>query len=401
MNTRIITEDITAAAEIIKGGGIVAVPTETVYGLAANGLDGAAVERIFKVKGRPETKPMSLMVAGIDAIDELCADVPKAAYDLAQSYWPGPLTVVLKAKPGIPAIVRAGGETIGLRCPNHPQTLALLKLAGLPLAAPSANPSGKTSPTTVKSVMEYFSGQIEGIIDGGDCEIGLESTVLDMSKTPYTVLRQGAVAESELNLMLMAGLTIIGITGGTGCGKTTALETIQQMGGLVIDCDAVYHELLRENAQLRESIDERFPGILPEGSIDTKDLGKIVFSDAEALRDLNAITHKFVGIEVSDRLTNWAKNGGSLVAIDAIELIGSGIADICKSTVGIIAPTEERIKRLMEREDITKEYAELRINAQRPNEYFEEACDYAIMNDGTIDSFSAACREVFTEIIRR
>ena len=401
MNTKIFDNEISAAATIIKDGGIVAVPTETVYGLAANGLNNQAVERIFAVKGRPENKPLSLMVEGASAIDLLCENVPAAAFALAECYWPGPLTIVLKAKPGIPEAVRAGGNTVGLRCPKHPKTLELLKETNLPLAAPSANPSGKESAKTAEKVFEYFSGLIEGIIDGGECELGLESTVLDMSKTPYTVLRQGAVAESEIEMMLMAGLTIIGITGGTGCGKTTALDTLRDMGGLVIDCDAVYHELLRDSEALRADIDRRFPGVFPQGSIDTKDLGAIVFSDEKALADLNAITHKFVGIEMTKRLSDWAKNAGTLVAIDAIALVESGVGNICKATVGITAPTDKRISRLMKRENITKEYAQLRIAAQKPNEYFEDVCDYTVSNDSTIENFSEKCRSVFSEIIGR
>ena len=157
MQTRIICEDISAAAEIIKDGGLVAVPTETVYGLAANGLDEAAVKRVFKAKGRPESKPLSLMVSGSEMIDKLCVEVPKAAYFLSDVFWPGPLTIVLKAKNGIPDIVRAGGETIGLRCPQHPKTMELLKQCGVPLAAPSANPSGEKSPKTAGFLMALIS----------------------------------------------------------------------------------------------------------------------------------------------------------------------------------------------------------------------------------------------------
>ncbi len=136
MRTRHLTTEIGEAAAILRGGGLVAVPTETVYGLACSGLDEQAVERVYEVKGRPAVKPLSLMVPGAEAIDRLCRDVPEAAYRLAERFWPGPLTIVLKARPEIPAIVRAGGATVGLRCPDHPLTLALLRETGLPFAAP-------------------------------------------------------------------------------------------------------------------------------------------------------------------------------------------------------------------------------------------------------------------------
>ena len=195
METKIFHGAADEAAEIIKTGGLVAVPTETVYGLAGNGLDEEAVKQIYEVKGRPQVKPLSLMVPGAEAMDRYCEDVPQGARLLAERFWPGPLTIVLKAKDFIPSIVLAGGDTVGLRCPDHPMTLELLKKAGVPFAAPSANPSGEESPKTAQKVWDYFSGRIEGIINGGECGIGRESTIISMAQKPYRILRQGALAE--------------------------------------------------------------------------------------------------------------------------------------------------------------------------------------------------------------
>ncbi len=401
METQNLSDNTAQAAEILKAGGLVAVPTETVYGLAANGFNENAVSRIYEVKGRPEVKPLSLMVRGAEAFELLCEEVPKAAYVLADIFWPGPLTIVLKAKKIIPDIVRASGETVGLRCPDHPQLGELLKAVDFPLAAPSANPSGEKSPVRAQEVLEYFNGKIEGIIDGGECALGKESTIIDLSRTPYTILREGAASSKDVFLALASSLTIIGITGGTGTGKTTALNVIREMGGLVIDADELYHTLLNESEPMLEALRERFPGAIPEGTHDTKALGQIVFSDPEELRDLNVITHKFVSEEIGRLLTDWAKNGGELAAIDAIALIEGGAANICKATVGITAPTETRIARLMQREGISREYAELRISAQKPNEYFEENCDYVVSNDGSQESFKTKCKKVFEDIIRR
>lgn len=401
METLNLSGKIAEAADILKAGGLVAVPTETVYGLAANGFDERAVSRIYEVKGRPEVKPLSLMVKGAEAFAELCQEVPKAAYVLADVFWPGPLTIVLKAKKTIPDIVRAGGETVGLRCPDHPQLQELLGAVDFPLAAPSANPSGEKSPVKAEDVLRYFNGKIEGIIDGGECALGKESTIIDLSKTPYTILREGAAAASDVFLALLVSLTIIGITGGTGTGKTTALNVIKEMGGLIIDSDEVYHTLLSESEPMLAALNERFPGVINEGTHDTKALGQIVFSNPEELRALNEISHKFVGEEIGRQLTDWVKNGGELAAIDAIALLEGGVANICRATVGIIAPTEARIDRLMKREGISREYAALRISAQKPNEYFEKNCDFTVLNDGTQESFEIKCREVFEGIIRR
>ena len=144
MKTQLIKDDIAAAAKLIKAGELVAVPTETVYGLAGNGMSEAAVEKIYEVKGRPAIKPLALMVHDPSAMKKYCEDVPPQALSLAKRFWPGPLSIVLKAKQSVPEIVRAGGKTVSLRCPDHPLTLELIKRAGLPAAAPSARKVQKT-----------------------------------------------------------------------------------------------------------------------------------------------------------------------------------------------------------------------------------------------------------------
>lgn len=401
MQTKLIKENISEAAEIIKRGGLVAVPTETVYGLAGNGLDENAVHEIYEVKGRPAVKPLSLMVPDRGAMKEYCEDVPEQAEYLAERFWPGPLTIVLKAKELVPEIVRAGGTTVGLRCPDHPLTLEALRLAKLPFAAPSANPSGAESPKDAAKVMEYFSGRIDAVIDGGPCGIGRESTLIDMSARPYRILRQGALAADDIADALVDNMKIIGITGGTGCGKTTALETLKDFGALVIDCDALYHELLESSAELINEIDKYFPGAVTDGVLDRKALGAVVFTDEEALRDLNIITHRYIHLELRRRLREWSMQGGTLAAVDAIELFSSGIAKRCCATVGVIADREVRLRRIQQRDGISLEYAMMRVNAQRPNEYFEEHCDYILQNNGTREEFSDCCLNLFLEVLNK
>ena len=399
METKLFHNAADEAAEIIKNGGLVAVPTETVYGLAGNGLDEEAVKQIYEVKGRPQVKPLSLMVPGAEAMEQYCDDVPQGARLLAQRFWPGPLTIVLKAKDHIPSIVLAGGDTVGLRCPDHPMTLELLKKAGVPFAAPSANPSGEESPKTAQKVQDYFAGRIGGIIDGGECGIGLESTIISMAQKPYRILRQGALAEKEIASALAEGLTILGITGGTGCGKTTALRTLEELGALIIDCDAVYHELLIENKEMLSAIDIAFPGVVTGGVLDRKALGAVVFSDTEALSRLNSITHSYVGLEIDRLLENWAMAGGRLAAIDAIELFGGNLAERCKATFAVLADRDKRVERIMARDSISREYAALRVDAQKPDSYFEEKCDYILKNNSTEEEFREKCRSKFLEVI--
>ena len=397
MNTQIISGELDAAAELLRQGELVAVPTETVYGLAGNGLDEQAVHNIYEVKGRPERKPLSLMVPDAGAIALYCEDVPEQAYTLAEHFWPGPLTIILKAKDSVPEIVRAGGETVGLRCPDHPLTLELLKKAQIPFAAPSANPSGEPSPKTAEEVKGYFNGKIAAIVDGGPCGLGKESTLLLMTTKPYRVLRQGALPAEEIAAALAEKMTILGITGGSGGGKTTALREIERKGGLVLDCDAVYHELLAENRELLGELDARFPGCVTEGALDRKALGRIVFSDAEALKELNAITHRYVGAEVEKRLRDWAMAGGTLAAVDAIELIASGLGERCDLTVAVLAEKEKRVQRIMARDGIGREAALARIEAQRPDGYFINNCDCVLYNNGDEAAFTQAFQRLIKE----
>ena len=180
---------------------------------------------------------------------------------------------------------------------------------------------------------------------------------------------------------------IIGITGGTGCGKTTLLHEIRKLGGLVLDCDAIYHELLQTDKAMLAAIETRFPGVVKDGNLNRKKLGAIVFADAQALLDLNAITHTAVKQEVLRRL----KAEPPLAAIDAIGLFEGDLAELCDVTVAVTAPVEDRIRRLMQRDGISEEYARSRINAQHNEDWFRQRCDYVLENDGSLDAFATKC----------
>ena len=184
---------------------------------------------------------------------------------------------------------------------------------------------------------------------------------------------------------------IFGITGGTGCGKTTALQAIESLGGLVLDCDAIYHELLKTDPSLLASINSRFPGVVENGELQRKKLGAIVFADPQALEDLNTITHAAVKAEVERRL----ETAPALAAIDAIELFTSGLASLCDVTVAIVAPLEDRVKRLMARDNISEEYARARIAAQKDEAWFRAHCDAVLENNGEKDAFATNCVDFF------
>ena len=187
---------------------------------------------------------------------------------------------------------------------------------------------------------------------------------------------------------------IIGITGGTGCGKTTLLDLIRSQGGMVLDCDAIYHELLRTDPSLLQAIENRFPGTVENGQLQRKKLGAIVFADSKALQDLNRITHSAITAEVLRHLSTQPK----LAAIDAIALFESGLNKFCDVTVAITAPTEDRVSRLMARDGISEGYARSRIAAQPSNEEFTARCDYTLENSGEIHVFQSNCLAFLREI---
>ena len=184
---------------------------------------------------------------------------------------------------------------------------------------------------------------------------------------------------------------IFGITGGTGCGKTTALQAIEALGGMVLDCDAIYHELLKTDKDLLSAIEARFPGVVEDGALQRRKLGAIVFNDPQALQDLNTITHAAIKAEVERRLAS----APALAAIDAIELFGSGLADLCDTTVAVVAPLEDRVRRLMKRDNISEEYARARITAQKDEAWFRAHCDHILVNSGNFDAFATRCIDFF------
>ena len=399
MKTERIGSDIARAAEIIRAGGLTAVPTETVYGLAANGLDAGAVEKIYEVKGRPAVKPLSLMVPDKTALDVYGCQVPRGARVLAERFWPGPLTIVVRAAAGIPAIVLAGGDTVGLRCPASEKTLELLRRCALPLAAPSANPSGAPSPKTADQVAAYFDGKIDAIIDGGPCGVGVESTIIDLAHRPWHILRQGGLPEADIREALIGSLRIVGVTGGTGAGKSTALAALRDRGALVIDADKVYHELCAEDGAMLAEIGARFPGAVENGTLQRKKLGAAVFADPAALAELDRITQKHVIAAIEEMLAQHAAFGGQWAAIDAINLIGTSLESRFCALVGVLARPEVRAERLTVREGVSREYAMLRIRAQKPDSFFEEHCTHILHNDGSREDFRRACDILFDDLM--
>ena len=206
METKILSpqdaEAVSLAAVHLTAGDVVALPTETVYGLGANGLDPEAVAKIFQVKGRPQDNPLILHIADPEQLTSICKDIPPAAWVLAEAFWPGPLTMVLPAKDIVPKCTTAGLPTVAVRCPDCEITRQIIRKAAVPVAAPSANISGKPSTTTAMHVFHDHAGKIPLIIDGGPCRIGVESTIVDLTESPARLLRPGGITPEQLTAVL-------------------------------------------------------------------------------------------------------------------------------------------------------------------------------------------------------
>lgn len=218
MHTRTLTptdRDLSTAGELLRAGRLVAFPTETVYGLGANAFDPDAVLRIFEVKQRPADNPLIVHVPDLEGLEQLARHVTPLARRLAAEFWPGPLTVVLEARSDVPNVTTGGLTTVAVRVPDHPVAVALLGYSGVPVAAPSANRSGRPSPTTAAHVMADLAGRVDAVVDGGRCVFGIESTVVDVRGDQPVVLREGAITREDLGMAGHGSERSLGASPGT------------------------------------------------------------------------------------------------------------------------------------------------------------------------------------------
>jgi L-threonylcarbamoyladenylate synthase len=216
-------QELADAAQCLKDGGLVAFPTETVYGLGADASNPAAVRRVFAAKGRPADHPLIVHLPGAEHLDRWARDIPAAAWRLAERFWPGPLTLILRRAPGVSDEVTGGQDTVGLRVPDHPVALALLREFGGGVAAPSANRFGRVSPTTAEHVRQELDGRVDRILDGGPCRVGVESTILSLAGERPLLLRPGAIAQSVLEAVV--GEAIATVQTGTVIRASGTLES--------------------------------------------------------------------------------------------------------------------------------------------------------------------------------
>ena len=511
-------ESLDKAARLLLEGQVVGIPTETVYGLAADAFNPQAVEKIFRAKGRPQDNPLIVHISDIRQLELVAERVPKAALKLAAAFWPGPLTMIMKKSQNLPDIVSAGLDTVGIRMPLHKTAREIISKSR-PLAAPSANTSGKPSPTEAMHVFEDMHGKIPLIIDGGACSVGVESTVVDMTGEIPRVLRPGAVTEEMIaevlgaaetdeatkkglakgqtarspgmkyrhyapkapvvlyegapedtfkaisenalpqegvicfdeyigyfddmqalslgpswdhhshdrhvfshlrhfdstdvakihvqcprefgggegsanrlrraagfNCVICSSKTVAGITGPSGGGKSAFCRNILSLfpgNILYIDADEVYHRLLSDPLGcLSQKILESFPEARQDGRLQRGLLAQVVFRSKVRLELLNKIAHKAVLEEIRRLMEESSR---PVVLLDVPLLFESGLDRICTITAGIISEKEQRLKRVLSRDNISESDALMRFENQPDAAFYEQRCDIIVKNDGDED----------------
>lgn len=270
-------DKIRYAAEIIKKGGLVVFPTETVYGLGASAFNLNAVKNIFKAKGRPADNPLIVHIADISELQLLAKRPPKTAMLLIERLWPGPLTIVLKKKKAVSDIVTAGSDSVAIRMPDNRIALSLIKAAGVPLVAPSANISGKPSPTKAMDVLEDLNGRVDLIIDGGTTKIGIESTVIDITNKPPTILRPGVVTKEDIESLIgKVGLITFDINSKGIASATIESSTFLKSPGLKYKHYAPNAEVVIVEGDT-EDVQKKIKNLADEALKDNKRVGVISF----------------------------------------------------------------------------------------------------------------------------
>ncbi len=506
--------DIKKAAEILRNGGTVAIPTETVYGLAANAFDAKAAVKIFEAKGRPVDNPLIVHVASFKEIEPLVKAVDTRLKALADKFWPGPLTVITPKSERIPPEVSGGLDTVGIRMPSHPTARAIIEAAGVPLAAPSANASGRPSPTSAAHVAEDMNGRIDAIVDGGRCDVGVESTIVTLATEPPTLLRPGGITPEQLeevlgeisishavfeqlkegervqspgmkykhyspkaqvtiikgsfeqyksfilaqkdevcavcfdgegvnfaksveygaendslsqargffdalrevdamgckrafvrcpestgvglavyNRLLRSAafreidldikISVIGLTGQTGAGKSTVAKMLAKKGFYIVDTDV----LARKAVENREVISllclEFGEDIIQNGVLDRRELARRAFATPSGSQALNLITHPEITRLTVEEIHKAYENGAKAAVVDAALLFESCLESLCGTKISVVADEEIRLERIMKRDSISREDALLRIGAQKSEQYYIERSDYVINNNGS------------------
>ena len=527
METLILNDDnkgIKKAAEILRGGGIVAIPTETVYGLAASAYDDEAIRKVFVAKGRPQDNPLIVHIADISQINDIVSEFSEKAEILAQRFWPGPLTIVLPRTDRVAESVAAGLGTVAVRMPSNEVARDIIRESGFPLAAPSANLSGSPSPTTADHVIDDLDGRIDAVVVSGHSDVGVESTVVSLAVTPPKLLRPGKVTAEQLmevlpdlvvdravlsqlekgekaaspgmmykhdspktevmlveaesgefsnfvnskddcaaicftedakrincptllmgnsdneeeqarrvfellrksdtlgvktvyvhapkkmgvglaiynRLIRAAGFKvikpkfIIGLTGPTGSGKSTACKAAEELGFYVINCDKTARKATDDKKCLDElSVAFGKDIVGKDGMLDRKALAQKAFISEEKTELLNKTIFPFITKLIEDEIENCGYNK---ILLDAPTLYESGIDSICSAVITVTADENVRLERILKRDGISVADARLRINAGKNDDFYKARTPHIICNNGDENQLLSEFTQILNSI---
>ena len=511
-------DGINAAAEILKADGVVALPTETVYGLAASAYSDKAISKVFSAKGRPQDNPLIVHISDIGMLSGVVSDFSEKAKALAEKFWPGPLTMVLPKGKAVCDSVSRGLETVAVRMPQNEVAREVIRVSGLPLAAPSANLSGSPSPTSADHVIADLDGKIDAVIMSGKCSVGVESTVVSLVTNPPRLLRPGLITAEQLReilpdlvidkavleelahgekaaspgmmykhyspktevflveggkeefvsfvnnkpnaaavcfeeetakiniktlslgstensvdhakklfcvlrecdslkvdtiyihapvkegvglavynrLVRAAGFkvikikTVIGLTGPTGSGKTSACAVAEELGYKVINCDTLAREAV-ENEDALSALTKTFGNdILENGKLNRTALAKKAFISEDKTELLNKTLLPFIVELIKEEIQKAAENK---ILLDAPTLFESGADSLCKNVIAVLSCVENRKKRILARDNITEDAANLRISAGKDDNYYKDKTQHIIYNNGELATFKKEFKE--------
>ncbi len=503
--------DLKKAGEILQNGGLVGIPTETVYGLAANALNGECVKKIYTAKGRPSDNPLIVHVSKISDIEPLVKNIPEKGRKLAEYFWPAPLTIVFEKSDKIPPEISGGLDTVAIRIPESETARKIIDCANVPLAAPSANISGKPSPTSYTHVLADMNGKIDAIVKGEDCDVGVESTVISVVGETPVILRPGSVSREAIekvigkvkiarqlkkheapaspgmkykhyspkaeitisklsfrefkklvesdsdctalcfeeqadklnaktvtygklydsssqakalfsalhkldeigatkvyatspiekgvgtavyNRLIRAShfrtiepkVKIIGLSGKTGSGKSTVADIFKENGIAVIDCDKVTKQKETYTEKCLALLQNAFgEDLVIDGNLDRATLASRAFKTAEDTATLNKIVLPFIIERMEHIINELIQKGNTIIVLDAPTLFEANADELCTHIVITKASEDIRLDRIIKRDNLSEEQAKLRLNAGKPDDFYERAANYVINTDSGIE----------------
>lgn len=391
METKILNNDcrgLQEACKILKSGGVVAVPTETVYGLCACAMDVNAVKKVYSAKNRDDKLPVLLIIPDLSYINKLSGQFNQTAKILAAKFWPGPLTLVVNKSREVPKEVSANGDTVALRLTSGKQAQRLMRMSGLCLTSTSANISGGAELADAMEVYDAFRGKIDAVLKRDEIKKHSSevSTIVDTTSGEAVILRQGAISETDIGNALRqskSGAVIIGITGPMGVGKSLVCDALRKSGITVIDADRLSREVVEKGSPCLVDLTCAFGrDILNlDGSLNRSKLASIAFSSGENIELLNRITHPYILEVLRNNIDRFSKDGAEVIILDAPTLFQSGANILCNKTVSILAPVGLRMSRIIKRDKLTKEEAIKRIEAGLDDEEYKLNSDFIMYSD--------------------